>query len=74
MRLIYLNFFPRVTLLENALKEKERVIEEMTIEKRNLEKIKRDQEKQVEVLRNDRDYITRVRLLMTNVSESVYLA
>lgn len=42
------------------MKDKERVIEEMMIEKRNLEKIKRDQEKQIEVLRDDRGYLTRV--------------
>lgn len=53
-------FLFRVTKLENAMREKERVIEEMTVEKRNLEKIKRDQEKQIEVLKNERDYITRV--------------
>lgn len=46
--------------LENQLKEKDRVVEEMTVEKRNLEKIKRDQEKQIEALQNDREINTRV--------------
>ena len=51
-----------MTKLENQLREKERVIDEMTVEKRNLEKIKRDQEKQMDILKNERDYITRVTL------------
>lgn len=53
--------FLRVTKLENLLREKDRVIEEMTVEKRNLEKIKRDQEKQLDIIKNERDYMTKVR-------------
>ena len=49
-----------MTKLENALRDKERVIDEMTVEKRNMDKIKRDQEKQIDTLRNERDYITKV--------------
>ncbi len=51
----------RVTQLENLLVEKDRVITELTSEKKNMEKIKRDQEKQIGVLQNDRDYNTRVK-------------
>ena len=51
----------RVTELENLIVEKDRVINELTTEKKNIEKIKRDQERQIGVLQNDRDYNTRVK-------------
>ena len=61
LSLLILLLWFRVTKLENAMRDKERVIDEMIVEKRNLEKIKRDQEKQIDVFRNERDYITKVR-------------
>ena len=50
----------RVTQLENLLAEKERLIAELVIEKKSIVKIQRDQEKQIGLLQNDRDYNTRV--------------
>ena len=50
----------RVSQLENELKDKERIINESALEKRNLEKIKRDQEKQLQVYAMDNDHTSRV--------------
>ena len=52
--------FARVTELENLVAEKDRVITELTSTKKSIEKIKRDQEKQIGLLQNDRDFNTRV--------------
>ena len=50
----------RMTKLEDMLRDKERVIEELIVEKRNLEKLKRDQEKQMFMLKNERDFTAHV--------------
>ena len=52
--------FARVTELENLVAEKDRVITELTSTKKSIDKIKRDQEKQIGLLQNDRDFNTRV--------------
>ena len=63
----------RVTELENLIVEKDRVINELTTEKKNIEKIKRDQERQIGVLQNDRDYNTRVNITIISSSSIKYL-
>ena len=46
--------------IENSLKEKERIIEQLQIDKKDLEKVKRDQEKSLEILQDERKFIAQV--------------
>ena len=46
--------------IENSLKEKERIIDQLQIDKKDLEKVKRDQEKSLEILQDERKFIAQV--------------
>ena len=53
----------RVASLENNLREKEQIIEKLTSEKKVLEKINRDQEKQLTELREEYKKSSNVRFV-----------
>ena len=46
--------------MENLLKEKERLIEQLQMDKKDLEKVKRDQEKSLEIFQDERKFIAQV--------------
>ena len=52
--------YERLTKIENILKERERIIEKLQLDKKDLEKIKRDQEKSLEALQDERKFIAQV--------------
>ena len=52
--------YERLAKIENSLKEKERLIEQLQMDKRDLEKVKRDQEKSLEIFQDERKFIAQV--------------
>ncbi len=46
--------------MEHLLKQKDKDIESLLMEKRYFEKVKREQDKAIAVLKQDRDYLAKV--------------
>ena len=58
----------RVVQLENAMRDKDRQIEELLNEKKTLEKIKRDHERALDGNKADKEYVSKISSLTEEVS------
>ena len=66
--------YERLTKIENILKERERIIDQLQMDKKDLEKIKRDQEKSLETLQDERKFIAQVFQFFFNITKYSSLA
>ena len=57
--------------MENLIKEKDKIIEDMGIEKKSLEKIKRDQERDIKDLASEKDIQQQVLFIAYKYSETL---